>query len=26
LSEQTEKYFFGDGADMATGYVPPKSG
>ena len=25
LSEQTEKYFFGDGADTASGYVPPKS-
>ena len=24
LSEQTEKYFFGDGADTASGYVPPK--
>lgn len=23
LSEQTEKYFFGEGADMASGYVPP---
>jgi len=22
LSEQTEKYFFGDGADQAEGYVP----
>lgn len=22
LSEQTEKYFFGDGADTASGYVP----
>ena len=22
LSEQTEKYFFGEGADTATGYVP----
>ncbi len=25
LTEQTEAYFFGDGADAATGYVPPKS-
>ena len=25
LTEQTEAYFFGDGADSATGYVPPKS-
>lgn len=24
LAEQTEKYFFGDGADVASGYVPPK--
>ena len=24
LSEQTEKYFFGEGADTAQGYVPPK--
>ena len=23
LSQQMEKHFFGDGADMATGYVPP---
>lgn len=23
LKEQTEKYFFGDGADTASGYVPP---
>jgi len=22
LKEQTEKYFFGEGADTATGYVP----
>ncbi len=22
LQEQTEKYFFGDGADVAEGYVP----
>jgi len=25
LSEQTEAYFFGEGADQASGYVPPKS-
>jgi len=25
LTEQTEAYFFGDGADQAEGYVPPKS-
>ena len=25
LAEQTEAYFFGDGADEATGYVPPKT-
>jgi len=25
LTEQTEAYFFGDGADNASGYVPPKS-
>jgi Fe-S cluster biosynthesis and repair protein YggX len=25
LQEQMEKHFFGDGADVATGYVPPKS-
>ena len=24
LAEQTEKYFFGEGADVASGYVPPK--
>ncbi len=24
LTEQTEAYFFGDGAEMASGYVPPK--
>jgi Fe-S cluster biosynthesis and repair protein YggX len=24
LQEQMEKHFFGDGADMASGYVPPK--
>lgn len=23
LLEQVEKYFFGEGADMAAGYVPP---
>lgn len=23
LMEQVEKYFFGEGADMAAGYVPP---
>ncbi len=25
LSQQMERHFFGDGADRATGYVPPKS-
>ena len=25
LTEQTEAYFFGDGADKASGYIPPKS-
>jgi Fe-S cluster biosynthesis and repair protein YggX len=25
LLKQTEKYFFGDGADMASGYVPPSA-
>ena len=25
LSEQTEKYFFGEGADTASGYVPEKN-
>ena len=25
LTEQTEAYFFGNGADQAEGYVPPKS-
>jgi len=25
LAEQTEKYFFGDGADVASGYVPPSA-
>lgn len=24
LTEQTEAYFFGDGAEQASGYVPPK--
>ncbi|MEO8202782.1 MAG: oxidative damage protection protein [Betaproteobacteria bacterium] len=24
LAEQMEKHFFGDGADAAAGYVPPK--
>jgi len=24
LAEQLEKHFFGDGADAAAGYVPPK--
>ena len=24
LSEQTEAYFFGDGAEQASGFVPPK--
>ena len=24
LKEQTEKYFFGPGADLASGYVPPE--
>ena len=24
LAEQMEKHFFGDGADVAQGYVPPK--
>jgi Fe-S cluster biosynthesis and repair protein YggX len=24
LEEQMEKYFFGEGADMPEGYVPPK--
>jgi Fe-S cluster biosynthesis and repair protein YggX len=23
LTDQTEAYFFGDGADSASGYVPP---
>lgn len=26
LMEQTEKYFFGSGADIAAGYVPPPKG
>jgi Fe-S cluster biosynthesis and repair protein YggX len=26
LMEQTEKYFFGGGADSAAGYVPPPKG
>lgn len=25
LSEQTEAYFFGEGADKASGYVPPSA-
>ena len=25
LAEQMEKHFFGEGADVASGYVPPKS-
>lgn len=25
LAEQMEKHFFGDGADAASGYVPPKN-
>ena len=25
LAEQMEKHFFGDGADAASGYIPPKS-
>ena len=25
LAEQMEKHFFGGGADVASGYVPPKS-
>ncbi len=25
LAEQMEKYFFGEGADSAAGYVPPKT-
>ncbi len=25
LAEQMEKHFFGSGADVAAGYVPPKS-
>jgi Fe-S cluster biosynthesis and repair protein YggX len=26
LMQQTERYFFGSGADMASGYVPPSKG
>ena len=26
LMEQTERHFFGDGAEVASGYVPPKGG
>ncbi|CAJ9725928.1 fe trafficking protein [Burkholderia pseudomallei] len=26
LMKQTEKYFFGEGADQASGYVPPAQG
>lgn len=26
LVEQTEKHFFGDGAEVASGYVPPGAG
>jgi Fe-S cluster biosynthesis and repair protein YggX len=25
LAQQMEKHFFGDGADVATGYVPPQA-
>jgi Fe-S cluster biosynthesis and repair protein YggX len=25
LAEQMEKHFFGEGADQASGYVPPRS-
>ncbi|MCX7961644.1 MAG: oxidative damage protection protein [Burkholderiales bacterium] len=25
LAEQTERHFFGEGADRAAGYVPPKT-
>jgi Fe-S cluster biosynthesis and repair protein YggX len=25
LAQQMERHFFGDGADNAAGYVPPKS-
>ena len=25
LKEQTEAYFFGDGADKASGYIPPSA-
>jgi Fe-S cluster biosynthesis and repair protein YggX len=24
LADQTEAYFFGDGAEQASGYIPPK--
>ncbi|MCG1054624.1 oxidative damage protection protein [Mycetohabitans sp. B5] len=26
LLKQTEKFFFGEGADVASGYVPPANG
>jgi Fe-S cluster biosynthesis and repair protein YggX len=26
LMKQTEKFFFGEGADQAAGYVPPTQG
>ena len=26
LMKQTEKFFFGEGADQASGYVPPSQG
>ncbi len=26
LLKQTEKFFFGEGADVAAGYVPPQNG
>lgn len=25
LADQTEAYFFGEGADQASGYIPPKA-
>ena len=25
LADQTEAYFFGDGAEQASGYIPPKA-
>jgi len=25
LAEQTEAFFFGDGAEQASGYIPPKA-